>query len=394
MFSPFRGLFFDPSVAGSRGEATCPPYDVIDDEARRRYLASSPYNVVRLLLPGREASYQEAGDLFRSWLADGVLAEDPEPRFYLYRMGYRDASGQARQAQGVIGALQLEEPGRRVLAHEETMEHARTDRLSVLRATRANLDPIVALTPVEGLEPLLEPEAPPRIAFRMEGVHHRLYDLGRGGVLAALAEAVSSRPVAIADGHHRYATALRYRHQRDAEDGTGPWSAILTFVSPARGGGLSVGSIHRVFQQGRVDRAALEKAFEVSQYRPEPPEEPGHLVLVSRDGALLLRPTADALEDLPGPWRQAGSAVARELLYPLVGLDESQASYVPDPRIALQNRAPEGLAVLTSPIPERAISEAIEVGLRFPQKSTFFYPKPRAGLVMRLLDEVGSTAGP
>jgi uncharacterized protein (DUF1015 family) len=386
MFSPFRGLFFDPSVAGSRGEATSPPYDVIDDEARRRYLASSPYNVVRFLLPGREASYQEAGDLFRSWLADGVLTEDPEPRFYLYRMGYRDASGQARQAQGIIGALQLEEPGRRVLAHEETMEHARADRLSVLRATRTNLDPIVALTPVEGLEPLLEPEAQPRIAFRVEGVHHRLYDLGRRGVLTALAEAVSSRPVAIADGHHRYATALRYRHQREAEDGTGPWSAILTFVSPARGGGLSVGSIHRVFQRGRVDRAALEKAFEVSHYRPEPPEEPGHLVLVSRDEAVLLRPTADALEDLPRPWRQAGSAVARELLYPLVGLDESQASYVPDPRTAVQGSAPGGLAVLTSPIPERAISDAIEQGLRFPQKSTFFYPKPRAGLVMRLLE--------
>ncbi|MGH8936946.1 MAG: DUF1015 family protein [Acidimicrobiia bacterium] len=384
MFSPFRGLFFHPSLAGSSGEATCPPYDVIDDEARRRYLASSPYNVVRLLLPGREASYQEAGDLLRGWLAEGVVAEDPEPRFYLYRMGYRDGASRARQAQGVIGALQLEEPGRRVLAHEETMEHARADRLSVLRATRANLDPIVALTPVEGLEPLLEPEGPPRIAFRAEGVHHRLYDLGRA-VSTTLAEAVSSRPLAIADGHHRYATALRYRREREAEDGTGPWSAILTFVSPARRGGLSVGAIHRVFERGQVDRAILEKAFVVSRHRPEPPEEPGHVVLVSRDGALLLRPTPDALEELPRPWRQAGSAVARELLYPLMGLDESQASYVPDPRSAVESSAPGGLAVLTSPIPARAISQAIEEGLRFPQKSTFFYPKPRAGLVMRLL---------
>ncbi|MGH8945974.1 MAG: hypothetical protein ACRDVL_07490, partial [Acidimicrobiia bacterium] len=174
----------------------------------------------------------------------------------------------------------------------------------------------------------------------------------------------------------------------------GPWAAILTFVSPARGGGLSVGSIHRVFERGRVDRLALEKAFEVSNHRPQPPEEPGHLVLVSREGALLVRPTRDALEELPGPWRQAGSAVARQLLYPLVGLDESQASYFPDARTAVQSLAPEGLAVLTSPIPERAISQAIVEGLRFPQKSTFFYPKPRAGLVMRLLDEVGSTAGP
>ena len=148
MFSPFTGLLFDPErVPPTSGAASSPPYDVIDDEDRRRLLARSPYNVVRLLLsePGDER-YQEAAALLASWRQREVLRPDAGPRFYAYEMEYRQPDGALTTARGVVGALHVEPPGRQVLPHEETMAKHRADRLAVLTATRANVDLIVALS--------------------------------------------------------------------------------------------------------------------------------------------------------------------------------------------------------------------------------------------------------
>lgn len=363
---------------------------MIDSSAHRHYLGRSPYNVVRLLLPQPDdAAYHEAAETLESWRATGVLSQDEEARFYLYRMGYRDPAGRPRQAQGIVGALGLEPLGNRVVPHEETMEDVKADRMAVLRATQANLDPIVALTPAEGLTTLMEPEGPPRLAFRCDEVHHRLYDLGRQGVMRTIEEVLAAHPVAIADGHHRYATALRYRRERRAE-GAGPWDAILAFVAPARGGGLSVGPFHRLLPAAQPKRQGLEQAFHVEPGAPRPPERPGELVLLWREAhgieALHLRPRAQAVAAFPPPWRRASSAIARELLYPLLGLQESAAQYQPEAPQIVARLDERHLGVLTAPIPAEAIVEAIDSGVRFPQKSTFFYPKPRAGVVMRVLE--------
>jgi uncharacterized protein (DUF1015 family) len=390
MFSPFAGLLFDPTIVRSVGDATSPPYDVIDPGERRALAARSPHNVVRLLLADADdPSYAAAGRLLAGWRRDGTLRLDPTPRFYLYQMDYLTAGGEPRTARGILGALELVELGDRVLPHEETMAKLRADRLAVLTATQANVDPIIALSPAPGLAGLIGGGGAPRLDFTTpDGIRHRLSDVADPEQVAAIESSVAAHPVAIADGHHRYTTALGYRTSLEAEGAAGPGcTAILAFLAPASGSGLTVAPYHRVFASFPFSPAAVADAFTVSAGEPAVPLRPGDLVVVHGAGgpATALSPRPEALSRLPEPWRQAGTAVARELLYPRIGIDEDKAEYVSDAAAAVAAAPAGGAALLVSAVSESAIAAAGEMGIRFPQKSTYFVPKPRAGLVLRAL---------
>lgn len=369
------------------GAVTSPPYDVIGAAEHRRLLARSPYNVVRLLLTETEdATYQGAAGRLRAWRAEGILVPDPEPRLYLYEIDYPGPGGTVLTARGVLGALDVVELGDRVVPHEETMDKHRADRMAVLAATEANIDPIIALSPAPDLAPLLAPSGPPRLDFEVDGTRHRLSDVTDGDAIAAISAAVAAHPVSIADGHHRYTTALAYRRSREERDGTGPWGAILAMVAPAEGSGLTVGPYHRVFPSMDVDLHRLEDGFTVTATDPAAPVTAGDLVLVRHGHAsVLIRPDASTVAALPLPWHHASTAVAREVLYPRLGIDESSAFYVPgaDEALTWVGSHPGSGALLVAPVTEHAIAVAGEAGLRFPQKTTYFTPKPRAGLVMR-----------
>jgi uncharacterized protein (DUF1015 family) len=394
MFSPFAGLLFDPTRVPSVGDATSPPYDVISPDDREDLLARSPYNVVRLLLaaPG-DPTYQQAADLLQTWRDEERLVLDSTERFYLYLMDYDAPDGSRRTARGVLGALDLVDIGDRVVGHEETMAKHRADRLAVVTATEANLDVIIALSSAPDLAPLLEPTGDPRLDFiTPDGVHHRLHDVTDPQRIAEISARVDAHPVAIADGHHRYTTYLGYRKTRDERDGAGPWGAILALVSPAEGSGLTVGPYHRLFREFPFDpnRVAdvLADAFVVEPGPPAVPAVAGSLTIATATGAWLLTPRDEALAVLPAPWREASPAVARELLYPRLGIGEDSASYIADAAEAVAAAAglPDGAALLVAPVSEHAIAEAGETGIPFPQKTTYFIPKPRAGLTIRVFD--------
>lgn len=387
LFAPFRGSLFDPDLVTDIPQATCPPYDVINSADELRYRESSDHNLVKLLLAGPgDATYNEAARLLKSWRLDGSLRTDPDPRFYLYRIEYTDETGAQQVAAGVIGALALLPLGGRILPHEETMPKTKADRLAVLTATGANLDLIIALTSSPDFARLLEAPGPVRLSFEVEGVHHSLFDIVDPDSIATISAVVGSHPVAIADGHHRYATGLEYQA---AQSGTGPWDSIMAFLVPAQGSGLTIGPTHRVFPQAAVQPSRLTDRFEIEPSAATAPLEPGSIVLVPgaghHQGPVRLTPRPARLSQLPGPWQQASPAVARELLYELLDVTESDASYFADPQQALAAGAAhsEGAVALMATVSEEAISAATEAGLRFPQKSTFFVPKPRSGLVVR-----------
>jgi uncharacterized protein (DUF1015 family) len=390
MFLPFSGWLFNPALVADIGKATSPPYDVISEDERQALIARSPHNIVRLLLPGLDpASYELAAQLLARWQGDAVLARDDTKRFYLYEMDYTDASGSAHRARGVMGALELVPLGRQVVPHEETQDKHRADRLSILKATQANLDPIIALSAAAGLPELLAaPAGSPRLEFAEDdGSVHRLYDITDPEVVAGLSATIGAQPLSIADGHHRYTTALGYRGDRGAVDGAGPWDFIMAMVSPAEGSGLTIGPYHRILPGFDFDAARLTGAFDVSIGAPTVPDDPGSLVIVAGMTAYHLRPHADATAHLPSPWRQASAAVAAEVLYPILGVDETGARYSADASEAAAAAASgEEVAVLVAPVTERAVAEAGELGIRFPTKTTFFTPKPRAGLVVRGFD--------
>jgi len=382
MFSPFTGLLFDPDHVGDVGLTTSPPYDVISPDQRSELLAASPFNVINVLLQGGDdPDYHDAGRIMQRWLTTGAVASDAEPRFYLYFMDYVGDDGEARTARGVLGALDVIEPGGQIVPHEETRAKHRADRMAAMTATETNVDVIIGLSSSPDLRRLLTPSAEAQLDFESrDGVRHRIWKVSDEAQLAAIEAAVDAHPISIADGHHRYLTALEYAANRPEP---GPWDAILAFVAPAEGSGLTVGPYHRVFESLPFEPDAVTSRFRVRECVAVIPTDPGSLVVASPEGTWCLTPLTEALAPLPEPWREASPAVARELLYPLLGADESAAIYVPDADEALA-MVPEGAtAVLVAPVSERAIAAAGDLQLRFPSKTTFFVPKPRAGLVMR-----------
>ncbi|NNF68638.1 MAG: DUF1015 domain-containing protein [Acidimicrobiia bacterium] len=383
MFAPFPGLRFDPAIVGDVAAATSPPYDVIDAALRAELEASSPYNMAHILLPDEaDPDYATRAELFSSWIDSGALRRDPDS-YYVYELSYEDRAGLHRTGRGVLGSLAVMEFGDRILPHEETMAKHTTDRLANLTAMDGNLDVILALSSSPDLASAIEPNGPPALSFDAAGVEHRLYPITDAERIAEITRAAAGGAVSIADGHHRYTTALTYQAARD---GHGGWDSILTLLAPTSGSGFTVGPYHRTFSRWRLDPNVLHTAFDVSPTTDVLPARPGDIVVVPHlGGALLLSPRPEAIANLPQPWQDASAAVAREVLYPLLEVTEADADYVSDDADAVSRaRAGSGGgAILVAPVTEDAIAAASEAGVRFPQKTTFFVPKPRAGLVIR-----------
>ncbi|MBW3616007.1 MAG: DUF1015 domain-containing protein [Actinobacteria bacterium] len=391
-FSPFRGIRYN-AEGGHVDEVVCPPYDVIAPSDRERLVGRSEHNAVHLEVPAADRGvdrYSAAASLWERWQAEGVLVADDEASFYAYRMGFRDETGRPRQTTGILGALHLEPPGRGILPHERTTTKDKADRLDLLRATRANLSPIWALTPAEGVSALAETPGPPDSrATDDEGVHHRLWRLSSPAVIEAVSEAVASEPVLIADGHHRYEVALAYQAEMGSGGGQDRMLALVVELSDEQ---LSVRPIHRLVSglpAGFDLFAAVEPFFEaveteaVNETIGERMAAEGALALVDESGGTwLLRPRPDtvaaaghdldssrldvALATLPAHdlrfqhgWDLAAAAVAK---------GEAQA------------------AILLRPATVAQIAEVSRGGERMPPKTTFFYPKPATGLVFRSLD--------
>jgi uncharacterized protein (DUF1015 family) len=395
-FEPFAGLRYDEKAVALE-DAIAPPYDVVSPEDQAALEARSPYNSIRVELPRDEIGldrYQAAARLLTEWQGAGVLVTDDEPSFYVYRMGFHDDDGRPRQTSGVIGALGLVKPGSAgadILPHERTTPKAKSDRLDLLRATQANLSPIWGLSLAEGLSALCELPGPPDgRATDTDGVHHRIWRVTQPGLVGAITEAVAAAPVVIADGHHRFETALTYRDERRAVSGDapGPYDLVMTYVVELTEEQLSVRPIHRLLNglpEGVDLSAALEPFFEV--FADDGPidaittrmADAGALALVTSAGTWLLRPRpeteAAAEADLDSSRLDVALAAlpAHELTFQH-GWDLAAAAV---------DKGDAQAAVLLRPATVEQIHETGHAGLRMPPKTTFFHPKPRTGLVFR-----------
>ncbi|HZU79439.1 MAG TPA: DUF1015 domain-containing protein, partial [Acidimicrobiales bacterium] len=212
-FEPFSGLRYDSSVP--LDAVIAPPYDVVGPEERAELAARHAANAILVELPADDPSsgrdrYANAAAILEQWIKEGVLRRDDAPAFYAYRM---TAVGGDHTA-GVIGALGCEPVGGDILPHEQTIPKDKSDRLDLLRACKANLSPIWGLSLTDGLSALYEQTGPPDAsATDDEGTVHELWVVDDPAVVDAIRVSVGSAPVVIADGHHRYETALRYRDE-------------------------------------------------------------------------------------------------------------------------------------------------------------------------------------
>ncbi len=397
-FDPFPGLRYSPSHIRSLDDVVCPPYDVISDSQRQALEARSPSNVVRLELPHDEGEpgagdrYERARQVLDAWRDGGILHRDSRPGFYGYRMSYPDPAGRPASTLGVIGALGLEPPGRGILPHEETTPKAKTDRLDLIRATRANLSPIWGLSPGTGLSAhIAAPAHPVERVTDEDGIVHELWPIDDPDQIAAIRAAVESQPVLIADGHHRFETALNYRAERTAAGQAGTDDdAVMALVVELSDEQLTVQAIHRLLMglpAGFDLPGALGQWFDVTPTGPvdrtilERMDDAGALAVLTDAGVWLARPRPEVTEAATHDLDSSRLDVAR------AELPDHQVVYQHgwDNCAAAVAAGTASAAVLLRPATVEQIAAISRGGVRMPPKTTFFWPKPRTGMVIREL---------
>jgi uncharacterized protein (DUF1015 family) len=360
---PFPAVRYDEHRAGPLQALVAPPYDVISPEERERYLAASPYNVVHLTLPDDES---EAGSVWRQWLAEGVLARDSAPSLWWLSQDYVGPDGVARTRDGLVASLRLEPYAAGVvLPHERTHAGPKEGRLRLLRALRAQVEPIFLL--YEGA--LSGPGGEPLLEVELEGVRNRLWRVSAEPP-AALREA----RLLIADGHHRYETALAFH----AEDGSEESAWMLVVIVPTEQAGLTIFPTHRLARS--VDSLVGEEAESVEEAFARLPAD--------RAGAVLYRGgRASVLTGEPG---ELDSALVDRL-----GPEDLSYTPVREEALAAVDAGRAEAAFLLRPVTIEQVRAVAERGETMPQKSTFFYPKLPSGLLflpLELLDPPSSSS--
>ena len=352
---PFPALRYDTGRAGALDDLVAPPYDVISPDERTEYLARSPYNVVHLTLPDSE---EEAGAALEDWRADGILATE-EPAYWALSQDYVGPDGIARTRTGLVASLRIEpyEIGA-VLPHERTHRGPKEGRLRLLRATNTELEPIFLL--YEGQAPFDVPDRAPDI--EVEGT--RLWRLDDD----SLGDAFAERRLLIADGHHRYETALAYHEEVGTPD-SGYMMVVLVSTSDP---GLMIFPTHRLAASVNGPSPTHEDVDAALHDLDKRPRDRSAAVLYRRDGRVSLLSGDEGQLDVELVEAQApGEVTYTASLEDAVGaVDRGEA---------------EG-AFLVRPLRVDDVFEVAARGETMPQKSTYFYPKLVSGLLFHPLD--------
>ena len=438
---PFRALRYDPQLVPDLAKVVTPPYDVISPDAQGRYYARHPYNVIRLILakdapPGsaRGTRYEAAARTYAAWRRDGVLRRDATPTLYLYEQEFPWGDGRRLRRRGLLAMLRLHDYADGVVfPHEQTFSRHKNDRLQLMRACPADLEAILGFTPGPNpavgtiLDRYMETDPAIRLVDE-DGIGHRVWLLQAPAEVAAIQAALRDRPVVIADGHHRYETALNFRDERQTRDPAPPEVArrrldsfVLMNLVLADDPGLVILPTHRVIRGrpaclGEVLRATLRRHFAITTF-PLDVADPLPWLRRALDDLGRRKGIACGLyaggpevlvlelvdESIPQILRAEGRApeYARldvAVLHRLVieGILEVPAAQQSDDAIQYTRDEAEALRAvmsgeaplalfLNSPRVEQVQAVAM-AGERMPQKSTFFFPKVLSGLVISPLD--------
>ena len=436
--APLRGLRYDPKHVGTLSQVIAPPYDVIDEPLQAALYDRHPANVVRLELnreePGdddRLNRYTRAARFLKEWQAQGVLMQEPAAALYVYHQAF-EFEGQAFVRRGVMARVRLERFGTgNIHPHEETMSGPKQDRLLLTRACRMNLSQVFGLYPdpageVQALLDNAVAGQPPVEATDHQGVTSQMWPIVDEGVAAKVAGLLGTRPVFIADGHHRYETACTYRDEVAAAWGVDhggqplppdhPANFVLMMLVGMSDRGLVVLPTHRLFVQPAVATAAelcgkLGDCFNTRTSWKGPAAAEivwSNLELEGDQGTIGLYTAGDQawtlaritpagrarMEQLAGDHGAAWRSLGVSILHRLVLDDLLGAKDIPTPDSVhlvgeMAERLGTGkypLAAMLVPVSVEDIRRVSELGERMPAKSTFFYPKLASGLVFNPLE--------
>ena len=392
---PLTGLRYDPARIGDVGQALAPPYDVITPAEQAELYARSPHNVVRLILPRETDRGAAASRTLREWIDDRILVPDPAPAVYLYSQRFSLSDGSTRRRDGVICRLRLEDFASGVVRpHERTLPGPKADRLAILRATGANLSAIFGLytRPREPVRELLGGAAlgPPLVDVNG---WHQLWRITDAGAIDRFVRAIATQTIVIADGHHRYETALAFR---DEQPGNEAAKYVLAYLANVEEEGVVILPTHRLVRKPLplapdALEARLRQAFAVARLDSGTRRTAGEIDAVLPDRRLRLRPLAaatDLLRELPPVLRSLDvELLQRAILGPLLGLDARALDFTHDDEEAADAVAAgrSAAAFLLNAPTIATVRDVCLAGLVMPEKSTYFYPKIATGLVFSLV---------
>ncbi|MGI8929661.1 MAG: DUF1015 domain-containing protein [Candidatus Limnocylindrales bacterium] len=421
---PFRALRYDAAAVPDLSAVLCPPYDVISGAERELLAARDPRNAIHVELPISEAGdavspYEAAARTFSGWIADGTLRRDERQMIYVYEQRYQAADGSERAARGFFARLRLEPYGSTsgVLPHEHTLRGPKEDRFRLMSAVQANLSPVLFLydngdqgaAAEQHMEALTD--VPPEVeALGPGGLINRLWvaDPAESDHARELMALAASGPLTIADGHHRYETALRYRDQPGAPNAA---DFVLGLLYDARSGGLGLLPWHRVFRgvaEGKELLAAASEWFAVTPCRSsadlvaalveDEPSAPRRIGLWTPEGGALLEVDREHVAGLlPASaserLRWLDVTVLSSTLSRMIGsapeelATDGNLTYVSDASTAVAQveSGAADVAFLLRPTPIEDVIAVAAAGEHMPAKSTFFHPKAATGLVFNPL---------
>jgi len=435
---PFRGTLYDPATVGSIRAVVAPPYDIIDAAGQRALHDRHPQNIIRLELgidqPGDNAAnnrYTRAARTLHDWIASGALKRDAQPAIYYHTIDYAPPSSDARAPKktlrGFLITTKLEPlDSGHIYPHENTRSAAKTDRLNLLKSCKANLSPIWLLysDPQNAILGLLENAVkgkPAQIDFQDDsGCQQRLWTITDSLVLQQIVNQMQSKPLFIADGHHRYETALNYQRLRREQAGSPaslqPYDGVLMLLSPLEDPGLTVLPTHRVtttpLPPYQKIKALLGDKFDLQEFTFSAETKPAvraqflealrtkgrtaptfGLALNGEDRYITL-----SLKPAHRPQMQASprakldvSLLQQLVVTTLCPTQQEQEAilYTKDDHEALDwAAAGSGTgAFLLNATKVSEVQAVATAGERMPHKSTYFYPKPLTGLVINVMEE-------
>lgn len=441
---PFIGTRYNSQLIGNLAKVLAPPYDVITPEMQDALYERHEYNVVRLELTKDQPEddefsnrYTRAANSLKTWRSDGILIEEEKPALYLYEQEFKTPDGETKKRRGFFALVKLEEPGngRGRMPQEDLVGH-KADRLQLLNTTHANVSPVFAVynDPEQKVLELLcgrMTDRPWEEVSDDDGVVHRIWVVQKKEYIVAVQEAMKNRKLFIADGQHRYESALAFRDQMRARTGKAngkqPFDYLMMYIASAEQDGLVVVPTHRVLAKSLVKEInvpealeELEENFEIEQDKVDldkPAEEACRVLekvqklgkdvpamaMALADGRLFyltLREDVevdDLIDDdsLETESKRLDVSILHHYIInqvmvgnPEFELEEDECLYVRDPRRVLELlKSKKGLmAFLLRSIPVDQAMNFIQSGVRMPRKSITFHPKVISGLVIRNMD--------
>lgn len=422
--SPFKGLRFNTDTAGDIKSLCCPPYDIISEEQRLGFIDENRYNIIRLEKPVGDNPYEDAAGILAMWEQEGVLIREDKPALYIYEEEFT-AYGKRNSIKGLICRLKVEEFSKGiVLPHEFTLSKAKEDRLNLMKATNCNFSQIYGLYMDEEHTSLASIDSASEKAADLEftdddNITHRLWIVKDEEIIAKLTADFADRKIYIADGHHRYETALNYRNycreQGLAKEGDAQDYQMI-FLCDMGHPGLVVFPTHRLvrdldsFDKEQV-LAKCAEYFEIEKHTGTEDMEQLLSDMDSKGRKSLGFYTGDGewyqltlkdisvmdslLPELSTASRQLDVTVLHSLILEnIFGIDkENMAQQINltytkffEEAISSVDEGTAQCSFVLNPTKVTEIRDVASAGEKMPQKSTYFYPKMITGMVMNKLD--------